>query len=307
MEASPLTGLSILVVEDDPLLRRQIVATLEKLAADVTSAADLRAARQFAKDLDFDFALLDLNLPDGRSLELLEAKVFPPNTGVVIMTANSNVHSAVDAMKLGALDYLVKPFTPAELPLVLARAARARQSVRREEHEREETATAEFFFGGALAEIRGRLEKILQADQRVQGTPAPVLIQGETGTGKTSIARWIHQHGPRQAQPLVEVNCSALPETLAESELFGHERGAFTDARTARMGLFEAASGGTLFLDELPSLSPSWVLSESWPVPLRHRRARAQRPAPPTARRVPRVRVRNMATPPNLPRCKPWP
>ena len=256
MEASPLTGLSILVVEDDPLLRRQIVATLEKLAADVTSAADLRGARQFAKDLDFDFALLDLNLPDGRSLELLEAKVFPPNTGVVIMTANSNVHSAVDAMKLGALDYLVKPFTPAELPLVLARAARARQSVRREEHEREETATAEFFFGGALAEIRGRLEKILQADQRVQGTPAPVLIQGETGTGKTSIARWIHQHGPRQAQPLVEVNCSALPETLAESELFGHERGAFTDARTARMGLFEAASGGTLFLDELPSLSP---------------------------------------------------
>src|SRR5581483_3096061 len=91
---------------------------------------------------------------------------------------------------------------------------------------------------------------------RVQQGLPPVLIQGETGTGKTTVARWLHHHGPRAQMPLVEVNCSALPETLAESELFGHERGAFTDARTARMGLFEAANGGTLFLDELPSLSP---------------------------------------------------
>ena len=110
----------------------------------------------------------------------------------------------------------------------------------------------------ALGEVEAQLEKILQADRRLagQGVPlAPVLIEGETGTGKTSLARWLHRRGPRAKGPLIEVNCSALPESLAESELFGHERGAFTDAKEARLGLIEAAEGGTLFLDELPSLS----------------------------------------------------
>ncbi|MHC1769131.1 MAG: sigma-54-dependent transcriptional regulator [Verrucomicrobiia bacterium] len=257
MRNTTLTGLSILIVEDDPLLHRQIAATLEKLGADVTGAKDLGAARRLAKDLDFEFVLLDLNLPDGFGMDLLREGAFSHNAGVVIMTAFTHVSSAVEAMKLGALDYLVKPFSPVELPLVLERAQRARQLARQVEHRRAETRMGEFFFGASLRDLQGQLDKILAADQRVDGTPSPVLVEGETGTGKTMIARWIHQQGPRARQPLVEVNCSALPESLAESELFGHERGAFTDAKTARMGLFEAANGGTLFLDELPSLPPS--------------------------------------------------
>jgi two-component system, NtrC family, response regulator AtoC len=254
MPQTMLMGLGILVVEDEPLLRKQIAAHLESLSADVTGAATLQAARQFLAELDFDFALLDLHLPDGLGLELLKEKAFSPNTGVIIMTADADIARAVEAMRSGALDYLAKPFEVEELPLVIERARRARQSARLDAHRRGESGGQPLFFGASLAALDVQLQKILAADRRVLSDLPPVLIQGETGTGKTTVARWLHQQGPRADQPLVEVNCSALPETLAESELFGHERGAFTDARTARMGLFEAANGGTLFLDELPSL-----------------------------------------------------
>jgi len=249
-----LADLGILVVEDEPLLRKQIATHLEKLGADVTAASTLQAAKTFIAQLGFDFALLDVNLPDGSGTELLRLRCFSPTTGVVVMTANGGVAGAVEAMRLGAIDYLVKPFEMAELSLVFARARRSQQSARLNEHRRE-VSGQNLFFGPSLAALEAQLEKILAADRRMEGHLPPVLIQGETGTGKTTVARWLHEQGPRAAQPLVEVNCSALPETLAESELFGHERGAFTDARTTRMGLFEAAHGGTLFLDELPSLS----------------------------------------------------
>jgi len=253
MAQDTLAGLGILIIEDEPLLRKQLAAQLERLGADVTAAGTISAARQLIADLSFDFALVDVNLPDGRGTDLLQQRVFPPHTGVIIMTAHGGVSGAVEAMRLGALDYLVKPFDPLELPLVIGRAQRAKQSSRADEHRRVEQDT--FFFGSALAGLETQLQRILAADRRLQGALPPVLIEGETGTGKTTIARWLHQQGPRAAQQLIEVNCSALPESLAESELFGHERGAFTDARTGRMGLFEAAHGGTLFLDEVPSLS----------------------------------------------------
>ena len=255
MQNSALSGLSILIVEDEVLLRRQLGAYLEGAGAEVTGAGALAAARQLISDLSFDYALLDVRLPDGQGTDLLKEKAFPGSTGVIVMTADGGVTGAVEAMRLGALDYLVKPFEPAELSLVIARARRVRQVARLDEHRRADESREELVFSPALAAVEGQLQKILATDHRMQGALAPVLIQGETGTGKTSIARWLHHHGPRASQPLVEVNCSALPDTLAESELFGHERGAFTDARAARIGLFEAAHGGTLFLDELPSLS----------------------------------------------------
>ena len=259
MSATNLKAINILIVEDEPMLRRQLTANLEQFGADVSAADSIAVARECLRDGQFDFILLDVNLPDGLGTDLLREKAFPASSSVIVMTANGGVANAVEAMRLGAIDYLVKPFDVGELPLVLARAQKMRQSARLDEQKRDDTAKAAgmFFFGRALANVEAQLQKILEADTRMQTHLPPVLIQGETGTGKTTIARWLHQRGPRAAQPFVEVNCSAVAESLAESELFGHERGAFTDARSARIGLFEAASGGTLFLDELPSLSPA--------------------------------------------------
>jgi DNA-binding NtrC family response regulator len=258
MSAAPLTGLSILMLEDEPLLRRHLAATLERLGADVTAAETLKSAKQLAAEFSFDFALLDVNLPDGRGTDLLRDRAFGSNTGIVVMTAEGGITSAVEAMKLGALDYLPKPFEPEALALVLARARKTRQSARATEQKQADAPETHFFFGDALSSLEGQLRKVLLSDERLDAAGSslpPVLIQGETGTGKTTIARWIHSHGPRSQGPLVEANCAAIPEQLAESELFGHEKGAFTDARSSRLGLFEAANGGTLFLDELASLS----------------------------------------------------
>ena len=256
MSNAPLAGLTVLVLDDEPLLRRQLTAALERLGADVSAADSLRAARQFAAEQGFDFALLDVNLPDGLGTDLLREKVFATTTGIVVMTAEGGVGGAVEAMKLGALDYLTKPFEPEALLLVLTRARQTRQNSRAAEHRRAEAPEQGFFFGAALAPLEAQLRKILAADLRMQTGLAPVLIQGETGTGKTTIARWLHSNGPRANASLIEANCAAIPEHLAESELFGHEKGAFTDARSTKLGLFEAAHGGTLFLDELANLSP---------------------------------------------------
>jgi DNA-binding NtrC family response regulator len=255
-----LEAVSLLILEDEPLLRRRFASQLGKLGAEVTVAGDLAEARRLAAEMTFDFALLDVNLPDGRSLELLSEGLFGAGTVVLIMTSEGGVEGAVEAMRLGAADYLVKPFEIEEAVVRFLRAQRSRRQGRGEEFKRasEVTQRDSFFFGDALAQVRSTLDKIIQADERLEragGAPAPVLIEGETGTGKTTLARWLHHHGPRAKGPLIEVNCSALPETLAESELFGHERGAFTDAKETKIGLIEAAAGGTLFLDELPSLA----------------------------------------------------
>jgi DNA-binding NtrC family response regulator len=256
MEATTtLDGLTLLVIEDDALLRKRLVAHLEHGGGDVQGVGSVAETRRALADLNFDFILLDIHLPDGSGLELLAERLFPPGQNVIVMTAEAGVATAVEAMRLGAADYLVKPFELDEVPIVIGRARRSRQRARLEEHRRSGVEEATFYFGGSLAGLEKLLQKIIEADTRIRTHLPPVLIQGETGTGKTTIARWLHHRGPRSNRPLVEMNCSALPEALAESELFGHERGSFTDAHAARIGLIEAAQGGTLFLDELPSLS----------------------------------------------------
>jgi DNA-binding NtrC family response regulator len=257
MSNPDLSGRSILIVEDEPTLQKRLTLQLQKLGADVVPTATLEAARALIPGGNFDFAFLDVNLPDGQGTELLGEKAFSPETGVIVMTAHGGVPDAVNAIHAGALDYLIKPFEPEQLPLVLERAKAVRQSARLEQHRRDLKAGEQYFFGSAMEDVEKQIRKIIEADHRMRGPLPPILIQGETGTGKTAIARLLHKQGSRANRELVEVNCASLPETLAESELFGHERGAFTDARQARMGLFEAANTGTLFLDEVPSLSPA--------------------------------------------------
>jgi DNA-binding NtrC family response regulator len=251
-------GCEVLLLEDDALLRRRLAAHLRSLGAEVTETTTINTARQALGSLRFDFALVDLHLPDGEALDLLRTAAFSENTGVVVMTAFGGIKKAVEAMRLGAGDYLTKPFEPDELPLAFLRCREKRGGARRDELRVSELAIGtgdDLFFGASLAPIRDQLDRILETEQRLARALPPVLIEGETGTGKSLLARWLHRHGPRSARPFISVNCAALPELLAESELFGHERGAFTDAKSARIGLFEAADGGTLFLDEIGALS----------------------------------------------------
>ena len=252
-------GREILLLEDDALLAKRLHASLEFMGAEVTTCSNLAEARSALENLHFDFALFDLNLPDGLSLDLFRDGSIPENLVTILMTADGGVRSAVEAIRLGAADYLTKPFDLAELPLVFRNAENAQRRERRREHARESARKEHegLFFEGAFAEDLSQLRKIIEADKRLGERLPPVLIQGETGSGKSAYARWLHENGPRSDAPFVEINCSAIPENLAESELFGHEKGAFTDAKGARIGLFEAADGGTLFLDETTSLSLS--------------------------------------------------
>ena len=252
-------GKEILVLEDDLLLAKLITSSIEKMGGGVTHCPNLEEAQNALNVLSFEAALFDLNLPDGESLDLLRRKLVPEYTLTVLMTGEGGVRSAVEALQLGAADYLAKPFDLDELPLVFANANQRRKNarIRQHEKERDKRESQNLFFEGTFGADLTKLKKILEADRRLSINLPPLLIDGPTGSGKSSYARWVHENGPRAESSFVELNCSAIPENLVESELFGHEKGAFTDAKNSRIGLFEAAHQGTLFLDEIASLSLS--------------------------------------------------
>jgi DNA-binding NtrC family response regulator len=251
-------GHGILLIEDEDVLAKNIKRYLDRRGYEVVTTPTGKGGIDLFCSDDIDLVLLDINLPDIHGLDVLqEIRRRDPRVKVICLTGSGSVQVAVDAMKGGAHDYLSKPVILSELQIVVAKALT---------QERLEGALSYYNThdgeGGSLAGILGHSPAIVRVRERisaiaagekglVEGSPPTVLIQGETGTGKELVARALHFQGPRQAAPFIELNCAALPVHLLESELFGHERGAFTDAKERKMGLVEAAHGGTLFLDEI--------------------------------------------------------
>jgi DNA-binding NtrC family response regulator len=247
---------TILIVDDDALLRHALAGRFGDEGYDIVEAATAAEAAE-AISPDIDQALLDFHLPDGDGLSILRTfKERSPDTVVILMTAFSSVENAVAAMKLGAFHYVNKPFDLDEISM-LARQALETTRLRREVRAIRGNQRREYGFDTIIGDSPA-MQRIKALLARIAASPAStVLLTGETGTGKDLAAKAIHYNSDRAGRAFVNVTCSALPEQLLESELFGHERGAFTDARQQKRGLFETADGGTLFLDEIGEMTPA--------------------------------------------------
>jgi len=243
----------ILVVDDEPVQREMISGFLKKQAFDVVVAeTGARALELFRQD-SIDLILTDQKMPHLSGLDLLQAvRAINPETPVILMTAFGSIEAAVSAIQRGATDYLTKPLNLDEL-LYRIRQVSDRYRIIAENRELREALGERHRIEGIIGES-GQMLEVLSLVRRVAPSEATVLIRGESGTGKELIAKAIHFASSRASGPLVKVNCAALPETLLESELFGHEKGAFTGALTSRQGRFELANGGTIFLDEIGDL-----------------------------------------------------
>lgn len=238
----------ILVVEDEKIIRQAVKRLLEREGHEIFEADSLNVAKELNFS-DYELIISDLRLPGGNGTDLIE---LAGETPVLIMTSYASLRSAVDAMKLGAVDYIAKPFDHEEMLLTVERILKQRNLSRSNEVLQSEIQK-EYPVTGIIGSCEP-MQKLFSKISKVAPTDATVLIQGESGTGKELVARALHTQSRRKDAPMISVNCAAIPESLIESELFGHEKGAFTGAATLRLGLVEAADGGTLFLDEIGEL-----------------------------------------------------
>jgi DNA-binding NtrC family response regulator len=253
-----MTGPTVLIVDDERTLARAIKAFLSEAGYEAEVAGDAERALELVESLRPDVVFADVRLPGMSGIDLLRRiRDFDPAIAVIVMTAHGTIEGAVEAVKLGAFDYMKKPVDLEELKLQADRARETALMKQELSYYRRRAADEAPFAGilGSSPTLKAVMDQVRQI-AALNETP-PVLITGETGTGKGLVARTLHGSGPRATKPFIEVNCTALPSNLMEAELFGYERGAFTDAKESKIGLFEAAEGGFLFLDEVGDLEPA--------------------------------------------------
>jgi DNA-binding NtrC family response regulator len=253
---SDVDAVRVLVLEDDAAFSEVLCDELREQGRAPTSAQSVAAGLELLKQQEFEVALLDLMLPDGSGIELLRriaAEELP--TEAIVLTGYAQLSTAIEAMKLGAYDYITKPARMDELDLLVAKAAE-KALLRRENLSLRARLRREEGVVGLVTQDPA-MHALIDMLERAAASELPVLIEGESGTGKELLARAVHSKSPRAGQPFVAINCSAVSESLVESELFGHERGAFTGAVERKLGLFEVANRGVLFLDEVGDLTPA--------------------------------------------------
>jgi DNA-binding NtrC family response regulator len=243
----------VLVVEDDVAIRKGLEAAVRDLGSQPKSVGTVGEASRAVEEFDPEVLIVDVHLPDGDGIEVLRAaREAKPDRDGIVLTGQASIDSAVEALRAGASDYLMKPLRPAQLEVVFQRLA-ARRTLESEV----ETLRGELQETGKLGELIGKspaMVKVFDTIRRVARSNTPVLITGQSGTGKEVVSRTIHRLSRRASGPFVAFNCGAISPTLIESELFGHERGAFTGADKRRIGYFEEANGGTLLLDEITEM-----------------------------------------------------
>jgi DNA-binding NtrC family response regulator len=244
----------ILIVDDDDALRRMLVDYLGTEGYTALGVRSVQQGEEALKTDTFDLVIADLRLEDGNGLDLLkQLRQIAPRTYGILMTGYATMETAVEAIRIGLFDYMIKPILPAQLDLVLQRLESIKQLQSENSYLRAQVK-ADGEGSGVVWGKSGLMQDILEMVKKVAQTHATVLIQGESGTGKEVVAHAIVQHSARGQMPFIKVNCAAVPETLLESEFFGHEKGAFTGAVQRREGRFETANGGTLLLDEIAEI-----------------------------------------------------